>query len=230
MAGQMVLNGPALANIYLGKITKWNDSAIKALNPGLNLPDMAIITVHRADGSGTTFNFTDYLGKVSPEWKEKVGADTSVSWPGSDVAGKGNAGVASSVQQIMGSIGYVEYAYAKQNNLIYTDMINLDGRRVKPTLEAFLAAAANADFTKVQDFYLILTNQPGATSWPITAATYMLMRSDYSPARNKDVLKFLDHGLHDGQADSVSLDYVPFPESVVKQIEASWTQTLKAWP
>ena len=229
--GQLVLDGPTLANIYLGKIAMWDDAAIKALNPGVALPNMAIVPVHRADGSGTTFNFTDYLGKVSPEWKTKVGADTAVSWPGaSDVAGKGNAGVASSVQQIMGSIGYVEYAYAKQNNLIYTDLVNAEGKRVKPTPEAFQSAAANADFSKVQDFYLILTNQPGAASWPITAATYMLMRSDYTPARNKEVLKFLNYGLHDGQVDSTGLDYVPFPDAVVKQIEASWTQNLKAWP
>jgi phosphate transport system substrate-binding protein len=225
--GQLVLDGPTLANIYLGKITKWNDPAIKALNPSVNLPNLSIITVHRADGSGTTFNFTDYLGKVSPEWKSQVGSDTSVSWPGSDIAGKGNAGVASSVQQINGSIGYVEYAYAKQNKLVYTDMINHDGKRVKPTMEAFQAAAANADFSKVQDFYLILTDQPGAASWPITAATYMLMRQDYSASRNEPVLKFLDYALHDGAADSTALDYVPFPDAVVKQIEASWSQTLK---
>jgi phosphate transport system substrate-binding protein len=167
---------------------------------------------------------------MSPEWKSQVGSDTSVSWPASDVGGKGNAGVAASVQQVVGSIGYVEYAYAKQNNLIYMDMINADGKRVAPTMEAFQAAAANADFTKVQDFYLVLTNQPGATSWPITAATFMLMRSDYAPDRNRSVLKFLDWALHDGQADSLSLDYVPFPDSVVKQIETSWTTTLKAWP
>ena len=228
-AGQMVLNGDVLSKIYLGQIKKWNDPAIKALNPKVNLPNMAILTVHRSDGSGTTFNFTNYLGKVNPEWHSKIGADTAVSWPGG-VGGKGNAGVAASVAQLVGSIGYVEYAYAKQSSLVYTDMINAAGQRVKPTMEAFQSAAANADFSKVQDFYLILTNQPGAKSWPITAATYMLMRSDYPAAKNKAVLQFLDYALHDGAPDAEKLDYVPFPESVVKQIEASWGQTLKVTP
>ena len=228
-AGQMVLNGEVLSKIYLGQISKWNDPAIKALNPKLNLPAMAILTVHRSDGSGTTFNFTNYLGKVNPEWQSKVGADTAVSWPGG-IGGKGNAGVAASVQQTMGSIGYVEYAYAKQSNLVYTDMVNAAGKRVKPTMEAFQAAAANADFSKVQDFYEILTNQPGAQSWPITAATYMLMRSDYPADKNKSVLKFLDWALKEGQEDARQLDYVPMPDGVVKQIEASWSATLHTAP
>ena len=228
-AGQMVLNGSVLSKIYLGQITKWNDPAIKALNPGLNLPATAILTVHRSDGSGTTFNFTNYLGKVNPEWQSKVGADTAVSWPGG-IGGKGNAGVAASVQQTMGSIGYVEYAYAKQSNLVYTDMVNAAGKRVKPTMEAFQAAAANADFSKVQDFYEILTNQPGAQSWPITAATYMLLRDDYPADKNKSVLKFLDWALKEGQGDARQLDYVPMPEGVVKQIQASWATTLHVTP
>lgn len=227
--GQMVLNGQVLADIYLGKIKRWNDPAIKKLNPSVALPNMAILVVHRSDGSGTTFNFTDYLGKVSPEWKSSVGSDTSVSWP-SGIGGKGNAGVAANVAQTVGSIGYVEYAYAKQNNLTYTDMLNRDGKRVAPTMETFQSAAANADFSKVQDFYLILTDQPGAKSWPIVAATYMLMRNDYPADKNRMILKFLDYGLHDGAADASKLDYVPFPESVVKQIESSWTQHLHAWP
>ena len=227
--GQMVIDGPALADIYLGKITKWNDPAIKKLNPGVPLPNMSIIVVHRSDGSGTTFNFTDYLGKVSPEWKSNVGSDTSVAWP-VGIGGKGNAGVAANVAQTSGSIGYVEYAYAMQNHLVYMDMINREGKRVKPTLEAFQNAAANADFSKVQDFYLILTDQPGANSWPIVAATYMLMRNDYPVDKNREVLKFLDYGLHDGAADATRLDYVPFPDLVVKQIEASWTAQLHAWP
>jgi len=228
-ADQMVLNGTVLSKIYLGQIKKWNDPAIKALNPRLNLPAMAILTVHRSDGSGTTFNFTNYLGKVNPEWQSKVGADTAVSWP-DGIGGKGNAGVAASVQQTRGSIGYVEYAYAKQSNLIYTDMVNAAGKRVKPTMEAFQAAAANADFSRVQDFYEILTNQPGAQSWPITAATYMLLRSDYPADKNKDVLKFLDWALKEGQGDARQLDYVPMPDGVVKQIEASWSQTLHVAP
>jgi phosphate transport system substrate-binding protein len=228
-AGQLVLDGKIVSDIYLGKITKWNDPAVKALNPHVPLPNMSIIPVHRSDGSGTTFNFTDYLGKVSAEWKANVGSDTSVAWP-VGLGGKGNEGVAASVQQTVGSIGYVEYAYAMQNKLAYTDMINAAGQRVKPTMEAFQAAAANADFSKVQDFYLVLTNQHGATSWPITAATFMLMRKDYATDKNKEVLKFLDWALHEGQADSLKLDYVPFPDGVVKQIEASWTNELKAWP
>jgi phosphate transport system substrate-binding protein len=227
-AGQMVLDGKTLADIYLGLITKWNDPAIKKLNPKLALPNMAILTVHRSDGSGTTFNFTNYLTKVEPEWKS-VGSDTSVNWP-NGVGGKGNAGVAGTVQQTVGSIGYVEYAYAKQNNLAWTDMNNSTGARVKPTMAAFQSAAGNADFSGVQDFYLILTNQPGAQSWPITAATYMLMRKDYPADKNKEVLKFLDWALHDGQADAEKLDYVPFPDSVVKQIEASWAKELHVSP
>jgi phosphate transport system substrate-binding protein len=227
-AGQLVLDGRTLADIYLGKIAKWNDPAIKKLNPKAALPNMAILTVHRSDGSGTTFNFTNYLTKVNPEWK-KVGSDTSVDWP-NGVGGKGNAGVAGTVQQTVGSIGYVEYAYAKQNNLAWTDMTNSTGARVKPTMGAFQSAASNADFTKVQDFYEILTNQPGGESWPITAATYMLMRKDYPADKNKEILKFLDWALHDGQADAEKLDYVPFPESVIKQIEASWKAQLGgAW-
>lgn len=228
-AGQMVLNGVVLSKIYLGQIVKWNDPAIKALNPGLNLPATAILPVHRSDGSGTTFNFTNYLGKVNAEWQSKVGADTAVSWP-SGIGGKGNAGVAASVQQTIGSIGYVEYAYAKQSNLTYTDMVNAAGKRVKPTMGAFQAAAANADFSKVQDFYEILTNQPGAESWPITAATYMLLRVDYPADKNKSILKFLDWALKEGQGDARQLDYVPMPEGVVKQIESSWTTNLHVNP
>jgi phosphate transport system substrate-binding protein len=228
-AGQLVLNGQVLSRIFLGQITRWNDPAIKALNPNVPLPNMAVLVVHRADGSGTTFNFADYLGKVNPEWASKVGADTSIEWP-VGVGGKGNAGVAGTVQQTVGSIGYVEYAYAKQSNMVWTDMVNQAGKRVQPTMAAFQSAAANADFSKVQDFYLILTNQPGNGSWPITAATYMLMREDYAADRNKKVLQFLDYALHDGAADAQKLDYVPFPDSVVKQIEASWPKTLKVSP
>jgi phosphate transport system substrate-binding protein len=227
--GQLVLNGAVLSKIYLGQITKWDDPAIKALNPKVNLPSRAILVVHRSDGSGTTFNFTNYLGKVNPEWQSKVGADTSVTWP-TGIGGKGNAGVAASVQQALGSIGYVEYAYAMQSKLVYTDMVNAAGKRVRPVMEAFQAAAANADFSKVQDFYEILTDQPGATSWPITAATYMLMRADYPAEKNKAVLKFLDWALKDGQDDAKKLDYVPMPEGVVKQIEASWKTTLHVGP
>jgi phosphate transport system substrate-binding protein len=224
-SGELVFDGPTLADVYLGKIKNWDDPAIKKLNPNAKLTHQAIAVVYRSDGSGTTFNFTNYLSKVSAEWKQKVGDDTSVQFP-VGVGGKGNAGVANYVQQVKGSIGYVEFAYAKENNLTYTDMVNKDGKHVGPTMAAFQAAAANADFSKVQNFYLILTDQPGAASWPITAATYMLMRKDYDPAQNKMVLQFLDWALHKGQDQAKALDYVPMPDSVVKQIEASWAKNL----
>ncbi len=227
--GQMVLSGDVLAKIFLGQIKKWNDPEIAKLNPKVPLPNMAILTVHRSDGSGTTFNWTNYLGKVSPEWQSKVGSDTAVSWPGG-IGGKGNAGVAASVQQTVGSIGYVEYAYAKQSNMVYTDMINSAGQRVKPTMEAFQAAAANADFSKVQDFFLVLTNQPGAASWPITATTWVLMRTDTPAARNQAAVKFFDWALKNGQSDAEKLDYVPLPDSVVKRIEATWASELHVNP
>lgn len=223
--GELLFNGPLLANIYLGHIKFWDDPAIKKLNPNAPLKHEAIAVVYRSDGSGTTFNYTNYLSKVSPEWKQKVGDDTSVQFP-TGVGGKGNAGVANYVQQVKGAIGYVEYAYAKENNLVYGDMVNKEGKRVAPTMAAFQAAAANADFSKVQNFYLILTDQPGAASWPITAATYMLMRKDYEPAQNKLVLQFLDWCLHHGQPQAEALGYVPMPENVVKQIEASWAKNL----
>jgi len=221
--GEMTLDGKTLADIYLGTITSWDAPAIKKLNPGVKLPHMAITTVHRSDGSGTTFNFTNYLGKVSPEWQSKVGADVSVEWP-NGVGGKGNAGVASNVQQVVGAIGYVEYAYVMENKLTYTKMVNHAGKTLQPTMESFAAAAANADFSKVQDFYLILTDQPGDKSWPITAATYMLMRTDYPAEQNQPVLKFLDWALKHGQEQAKALDYVPLPDGVVKQIEASWAR------
>jgi phosphate transport system substrate-binding protein len=223
--GRLTLDGAALSRIYLGEIKRWNDPALQALNPGLKLPDMAVLPVHRSDGSGATFNFTNYLGKVNPRWAKQVGADTAVNWP-IGAAGKGNAGVAKSVQQIEGSIGYVEYAYARQARLVWTGMVNAQGARVEPGMASFQAAAANADFSKVRDFYLILTNQPGRGSWPIIAATYMLMRSDLSQAKNRNILKFLDFALHDGAADAARLDYIPLPDKVVKQVEASWATAL----
>jgi phosphate transport system substrate-binding protein len=224
--GELAISGPVLADIYLGKITKWNDPALKKLNPHVKLPSEDISVVHRSDGSGTTFNFTNYLAKVSPEWDKKVGSDVSVDWP-TGVGGKGNAGVANYVQQVKGSIGYVEYAYVMENHLTYTKMVNKAGKTLEPTMGAFQAAAANADFTKVQDFYLILTDQPGAQSWPITAGTYMLMRKDYAGERNEGVLKFLDWCLKHGQEQARALEYVPMPDSVVKQIEAAWAKQFK---
>ena len=224
-SGELVFDGPTLASIYLGNIKNWDDPAIKKLNPNAKLTHQAIAVVYRSDGSGTTFNFTNYLSKVSAEWKQKVGDDTSVQFP-TGVGGKGNAGVANYVQQVKGSIGYVEFAYAKENNLTYGDMINKEGKHVAPTMAAFQAAAANADFSKVENFYLVLTDQPGAASWPITAATYMLMRKDYDAAQNKQVLQFLDWCLHKGQEQAKALDYVPMPDNVIKQIEASWAKNL----
>ena len=227
--GEIVLDGPTLADIYLGKIKEWDDAALKKLNPKVKLPHQAITTVHRSDGSGTTFNFTNYLSKVSAEWKSKVGDDTSVNWP-NGVGGKGNAGVASYVQQIDGAIGYVEYAYVIENKMVYTNMVNKSGKALAPTMDAFQAAAANADFTKVKDFYLILTDQPGDKSWPITAATYMLLRKDSPADQNHLALKFLDWALKKGQEQSKALDYVPLPENVIKQIEAHWSKELGgAW-
>jgi phosphate transport system substrate-binding protein len=227
--GELVFDGPTLANVYLGNIKEWDDPAIKKLNPSVKLPHQAITTVHRSDGSGTTFNFTNYLSKVSDEWKSKVGDDTSVNWP-NGVGGKGNAGVASYVQQIDGAIGYVEYAYVIENKMVYTDMVNKAGKHLAPTMGAFQAAAANADFTKVKDFYLILTDQPGDKSWPITAATYMLLRKDSPADQNHLALKFLDWALKKGQAQSKALDYVPLPDDVIKQIEAHWhTELGGAW-
>lgn len=227
--GELLLDGPTLADIYLGKITYWDDPAIKKLNPNVKLAHEAITTVHRSDGSGTTFNFTDYLSKVSADWKDKVGEGTAVNWP-NGVGGKGNPGVASYVQQVDGAIGYVEYAYVIQNKLTYTDMVNMAGKRITPTMDAFQAAAANADFSKVEDFYVILTDQPGDKSWPITAATYMLLRKDTPPDQNHLALKFLDWALKKGQAQAKALDYVPLPDNVVKQIEDAWTREIPgAW-
>jgi phosphate transport system substrate-binding protein len=226
-AGDLVLDGPTLANVYLANIKYWDDPAIKTLNPTVKLPHQAITTVYRLDGSGTTFNFTNYLSKVSREWKSKVGEGTSVSWP-AGVGGSGNSGVASYVQQVDGAIGYVEYAYVIENKLAYTDMVNKAGKRVGPTMEAFQAATADADFTKVKDFYLILTNHPGDKSWPITAATYMLLRKDSPPDQNHQVLKFLHWALTKGQAQAKALDYVPLPDELVKQIEQHWTTEIPA--
>lgn len=225
--GQMVFNGKVLADIYLGHITQWNDPAIRALNPGVKLPNMRITVVHRSDGSGTTFNFTNYLSKVSPEWAKRVGANTSVSWPAvSNIGGKGNAGVAAYVQRIRGAIGYVEYAYVMENHMTYGRMKNEAGRVVSPNMASFQAAAGNADFGKVKDFYLILTNQPGANSWPITAATYILMRKDAPKASNEQVLHFVDWFLTKGQPQAKALDYVPLPSSTVSQIKAYWKHEL----
>ncbi len=236
--GGIKLTGPVIADIYLGKITKWDDPAIAKLNPGVKLPSQAITTVHRTDGSGTTFIFSTYLSMVSPEWKQKVGAGTSVSWPGQNsVGGKGNPGVAGQVKVVAGSIGYVEYAYVKQNNMPYAMLQNKDGKWLKPSLETFAAAAANADWAKAPyGFYLMLDNQPGDNSWPIAGATFIMMHKDQAdPAKAKALLKYMDWCYKHGQEMAKKLDYVPMPESVVKLVEESWTKNIKAngkpvWP
>lgn len=219
--GQMKLTGAVLADIYLGKIGKWNDKAIVALNPGLTLPDTDIGVVRRADGSGTTFIFTNYLSKVSPEWKSNVGEGTAVKWP-TGLGGKGNEGVSAFVQRLPNSIGYVEYAYAKQNKLTYTQLDNKEGNFVAPTEEAFKAASAGADWTKNQ-FYEILTLQAGKDAWPITGATFILFYKEQANAQKaSDVLSFFKWAYTKGDKMASDLDYVPLPDATVKLIENAW--------
>lgn len=220
--GQLRFTGKLLADIYLGTVKKWNDPAVAAVNPGVTLPDQAITVVHRSDGSGTTFNWVNYLSKVSPDWKSKVGEGTSVSWP-VGVGGKGNEGVAEYVNRIKGSIGYVEYAYVIQNKMTYGQVQNSAGNFVKPEAAAFQAAAASADWSKAQDFYLVITDAPGAQSWPISATTFVLMyKQPKDAARTKTTLEFFRWSLEKGQKLAESLDYVPLPDALAKQIEAAW--------
>jgi phosphate transport system substrate-binding protein len=227
-AGQLKLDGPLLAEIYLGKVAKWNDPKIRALNKGVKLPDAAISVVHRSDGSGTTFIFTHYLSEVSPEWKQKVGEEASVSWP-VGVGGKGNEGVASYASRLPGAIGYVEYAYALQNKLAYVELKNRAGKLVRPSSQSFQAAAANADWAKAPGFYLLLTNQPGAESWPITGASFILMyREQTDDAKAKQVLDFFDWAYHNGAQMAAALDYVPMPGKVIKLVEQSWSTSIKS--
>ena len=218
--GQLKLNGQVLGDIYLGKITKWTDPAIKALNPTLTLPDNAIAPVRRADGSGTTFIFTNYLSKVNAEWKSKVGEGSAVNWP-VGAGGKGNEGVAAFVSRLPNSIGYVEYSYAKQNRLSFAEMRNSAGNSVAPDDLTFKAAAAGADWSK--SFYQILTDQPGKDSWPITGATFIMMhKSQDKPAQAAASLKFFDWVFKNGDQTASGLDYVPMPASVKTIIEKSW--------
>ncbi|MDR3392069.1 MAG: phosphate ABC transporter substrate-binding protein PstS [Sulfuriferula sp.] len=225
--GQIHLSGKVLADIYMGKILTWNDPAIVALNKSAKLPATPITVVHRSDGSGTTFIFTNYLAKVSPEWKEKVGNDTSVAWP-AGVGGKGNEGVASFVQRIKGSIGYVEYAYAKQNKMTYTMMQNKEGNFVAPDDSTFQSAAAGADWEHAPGFYEILTDEPGKISWPITGATFILMhKAQEKPENAKEVLKFFDWSYANGDKMAADLDYVPLPDSLVKLIAKAWKNDIK---
>jgi phosphate transport system substrate-binding protein len=221
--GQMKLTGAVLADIYLGKVAKWNDKAIADLNPGVKLPDQAIAVVRRADGSGTSFIFTNYLSKVSEEWKQKVGEGTAVQWP-VGLGGKGNEGVSAFVQRMPGSIGYVEYAYAKQNKMAHTMMQNAAGTFVGPDDTTFKAAAAGADWAK-SAFYQILTLQAGKDSWPITGATFILIhKTQEKPELAAEVLKFFEWSYKNGAKMADELDYVPMPESVVKLIHAAWGQ------
>ena len=223
--GQIKLTGQVLGDIYLGKITKWNDPALTALNPGVPLPDAAIAPVRRADGSGTSFIFTNYLSKVNPEWKSKVGEGTAVNWP-TGAGGKGNEGVAAFVQRLPNSIGYVEYAYVKQNKMTYTQMKNRDGHFVEPNDTAFKAAAAGADWART--FNQVTTDQPGKDAWPLTNPTYILMyKTQAKPETATQVLKFFDWAYNNGDQAADELDYVPLPTSVKELVRKQWSDTLK---
>ena len=225
--GKLKLTGEVLANIYLGKILRWNDPAITALNPGVKLDNSLITVVHRSDGSGTTFNWVNYLSKVSGEWKSKVGEGTSVQWP-TGVGGKGNEGVSAYVKQIKHSIGYVELAYALQNRMSYTQMKNRDGHFVEPSLATFQAAAASADWSKAKDFFLVITDAPGAKSWPIAASVFVLMyKVPKDAAGSRAALNFFKWSLENGQSQAKALDYVPLPETLVAQIEKHWKSNIK---
>ena len=220
--GQIKLTGAVLGEIYLGKITKWNDAALTALNPGVPLPDAAISVVRRADGSGTTFVFTNYLSKVNAEWKAKAGEGTAVNWP-TGAGGKGNEGVAAFVTRLPNSIGYVEYAYVKQNKMTYTQLQNQAGTFVSPDADNFQAAAAGADWSKT--FYQILTDQPGKASWPITGATFIMMhKSQDKPGQATNSLKFFDWAYATGDKMAAELEYVPLPDAVKALIRKQWNE------
>jgi len=226
-SGALKLDGQTLANIFLGQIKMWNDPAIAALNGGVPLPAKKITIVHRSDGSGTTFNFVNYLSKVSPDWKTKVGEGTSVKWP-TGIGGKGNEGVAAYVKQISGGIGYVELCYALQNHMAYARLKNAAGNFVLPSDETFTAAAASADWTSAKDFYLVMTDAPGENSWPITATNFILMyRQPKSAASATQAKAFFKWVYANGDAQAKALDYVPLPDALVKQVEAYWSQSLK---
>jgi phosphate transport system substrate-binding protein len=225
--GELVIDGPTLAKIFLGYIKSWDDPALKALNPGVTLPRQAIAVVHRSDGSGTTFNFAYYLSDVSADWKAKVGFNTSVQWP-VGIGAKGNEGVANNVAQTKGAVGYVEYAYALQNKLTYARMVNKAGKVVAPTSQSFQAAAANADWTSQPGYGVILANQPGDTSWPMTAATWILVhKQPTDPAATAEALKFFAWAYKDGTGMAEGLDYVPMPASVIGDVEKSWMTEIK---
>ena len=225
--GTLKFTGPVLANIFLGKITRWNDPALVAINPGVKLPDSRITVVHRSDGSGTSFNWVNYLSKVSPEWKSKVGEGTSVSWP-TGLGGKGNEGVAAYVKQVPYSLGYVEYAYVKQSKMNYGLVQNKAGKFVEPNAESFQAAAATADWSHAEDFDLVMTDAPGEKAYPVTATTFIIMyKQPKDAARSKAAREFFRWSLESGQSQANALDYVPLPADLVKQIEAYWGANFK---
>ena len=229
-AGQMVLDGATIASIYMGEITKWSDARIKKLNPKLALPDTAIAPIYRSDGSGTNFLFSDYLSKSSPKFKESIGANSSVQWP-TGIGAKGNEGLANMVTQTDGAIGYVEYAYAKQNKMAYTQLVNKDGKAVAPSADSFAAAAANADWAHAPAYYLILTDQAGAKSWPITGASFILVYAQPQDlAATTEALKFFNWAYKSGAQMAAELDYVPLPESLIKQVRATWKSEIKGIP
>ncbi|EKN3734231.1 phosphate ABC transporter substrate-binding protein PstS [Yersinia enterocolitica] len=224
-SGELTLDGKTLGDIYLGNVKKWNDPAITKLNPGVKLPDQNIAVVRRADGSGTSFVFTSYLAKVNAEWKEKVGAGSTVNWP-TGLGGKGNDGIAAFVQRLPGSIGYVEYAYAKQNNLAYTKLVSADGKPVSPTEHCFSSAAKGVDWSKT--FAQDLTNQKGDDVWPITSTTFILVHKEQKNAANgAEVLKFFDWGYTHGAKQANELDYATLPAEVVEQVRAAWKTQIK---
>jgi phosphate transport system substrate-binding protein len=226
--GEIVFDGETLANIYLGEITTWNDPAIKKLNPNVKLPNEAITVVRRSDGSGTTFNFTSYLSKVSADWKSKIGEGTAVEWP-VGVGAKGNEGVSGNVSQTRNSIGYVEYAYAKQNKMTYTAMVNKAGAIVQPNVESFQAAASNGDWAKAPGYYVVLTDQPGEKSWPITASTFILMHKEPADKiASAEAIKFFKWAFAKGSKMAEELDYIPMPDNVVKLIEKTWSVDIKS--
>jgi phosphate transport system substrate-binding protein len=232
--GELILDGPTIAAIYLGDISRWNDAAIQKLNPTLKLPKLEIAPVYRSDGSGTNFLFTNYLSKVSPTFLKKIGANTSVQWP-VGIGAKGNEGVANQTAQTSGAIGYVEYAYVKQTGMTYSKLLNHDGEFVAPEAKAFQAAAANADWAKAEGYYLILTDQPGPDSWPITGASFILMHADSKDTHAVAALRFFDWAYKSGQRMAEDLDYVPLPEKLTKLVEKTWQDALKVdgkpvWP
>jgi phosphate transport system substrate-binding protein len=225
--GELVIDGPTLAKIFLGEVKTWDDPALKKLNPSAKLPSQAIAIVYRSDGSGTTFNFTNYLSKVSPEWSSKVGSNTAVEWP-AGIGAKGSEGVANNVAQTKGAIGYVEYAYAKQNKLTYTKMINKDGKTVEPTIAAFQAAASSADWSSVPGYGVILSDQAGAATWPMTATTWILIhKQPADPAAATEALKFFAWAYAKGTKMAEDLDYVPMPKPVIATVEKMWATEIK---